>query len=301
MAFMFMQGGPQNSRHFEKLAQKLLELVPPELNPAAKPVIRHVAAVETIAKHLPSGAVLDFGSGCCMTAALLALSGYQVSACDDLADSWLIQDPSARDSIITLAQRAGVDFFLAKPGRQLPYRSEQFDLVLASHVLEHIYQGVAELLCRLVEWLRPEGLLVIFVPNAVNLRKRIAVLFGSTNYPDYEQYFLDSNWRGHVREYVLRDLRIAARLMGLDVVELAHINMLVHFSGRGSLAKWSYRVATSVLPWPGLRDSLLLVARKPRNWAREFVALPRTPNLLDAGRTSQLADGIAFSSDSAAT
>lgn len=145
--------------------------------------------------------------------------------------------------------------------------------MLASHVLEHVHYGLRHLLCQMVDWLKPGGLLVIYVPNAANLRKRIGLLFGSTNYPDYREYFLDLHGRGHVREYVLGDLQSLAGLMRLELVELTGVNMLLQWSNQPKPIKWLYRVATFAAPASGLRDSLLLVARKPQKWSSERVAV----------------------------
>ena len=55
--------------------------------------------------------------------------------------------------------------------------------------------------------IKPNGFLIIDVPNAANLRKRIDLLFGRTNYPPFEAYYRSSNpYRGHIREYVYGDL-----------------------------------------------------------------------------------------------
>ena len=56
--------------------------------------------------------------------------------------------------------------------------------------------------------------MLIEVPNAVNLLKRIKVPLGKTNYPPYEEFFTDAHWMGHVREYSIGDLTALARLLG---------------------------------------------------------------------------------------
>jgi predicted SAM-dependent methyltransferase len=94
-----------------------------------------------------------------------------------------------RQIVMDFAKRAKTDFFLTSPGGECSYRREHFDLILLSHVLEHLHDSPYELLCRLMDWLNPDGLLLVVVPNAANVRKRLELLCGVSNYPSYEEDF----------------------------------------------------------------------------------------------------------------
>jgi len=234
---------------------------------------------ETVMRYLPAGSILDFGSGPCATSAALALSGYRVSACDDLSDAWHLKNDN-RKRIIEFTRQAGIDFFFMKPESDLPYQPEQFDLVLINDVLEHLHDSPCQLLCQVVEWLKPGGLLLLTVPNAASFRKRVGLLLGLSNYPPYDQYFwYPSPWRGHVREYVLGDFRALSRFMHLDVVELRDIDKMVESRLRNSFAKYVYLTISRILPVPGLRDSLLLVARRGLSWTARQVLTSRPASL----------------------
>ena len=52
-----------------------------------------------------------------------------------------------------------------------------FDVVLASHVLEHVEDPVG-LLRRIKPWLTPNGRLIVIVPNRESLHRRLAVFMG---------------------------------------------------------------------------------------------------------------------------
>ena len=54
---------------------------------------------------------------------------------------------------------------------------KQFDTVLSSLVLEHVKDPV-EVLTKAAGWLKPEGHLVVIVPNALSLHRRLAVAMG---------------------------------------------------------------------------------------------------------------------------
>lgn len=53
-----------------------------------------------------------------------------------------------------------------------PYASAAFDVVTASHVLEHLPDPVATIR-RMLDWLAPDGLLIVEVPNAGGLGARV--------------------------------------------------------------------------------------------------------------------------------
>lgn len=215
--------------------------------------------------HLdPPAHVFDFGSGALDKATLIALSGLHCVAYDDYNDPWH-QDARTLGILKAFAASNGVQI---EDSFQRARSHGPFDLVMSNHVLEHLHDSPRRLLMDLVKALVPGGLLLITVPNAVNLRKRVDVLRGRTNHPDYEQYFrYPPPWRGHVREYVKADLSIMSQLLGLEVVELRSTHhMLARLPRRFHK---SYRRLTKAAP--GLRDSWWLLARKPQNWSEELV------------------------------
>jgi hypothetical protein len=116
----------------------------------------------------------------------------------------------------------------------------------------------------LLELAKPEGLLFITVPNAVNIRKRLNVLFGETNFPGFEGYYwYPGVWRGHVREYVRNDLKKLSEYLDLEVLELRACDQMLQ-KVPASLRP-VYLFATKL--FDGWKDSWLLVARKKAGWS----------------------------------
>lgn len=226
----------------------------------AEPALRTVG--ETVLQQLPQGAeVLDFGAGWCAKGALVAQLGYRVAAFDDLGDVHM--DDADREAIRTFAARAGVDLTVAPYGSHLPYAPESFDMVMLHDVLEHLPASPRPLLNSLVALLRPGGLLFATVPNAANLRKRIALLRGRTNLPQYDYFFWHPEpWRGHVREYVRGDVEGLVRNLGLEAVEIRSCHHMLEKLPR--VARGAFSAATRMAP--GWRDTWLLVARRPNLW-----------------------------------
>lgn len=223
-----------------------------------------LSLARTVGAHLPVGSsILDFGSGPCDKTAALQVMGYRCAAYDDLADGWHNQSDN-RERIMAFVNQVGIDFRVAFPGEPLPFEPETFDLVMANDILEHLHDSPRDLLLDLIGLLVPNGLLLITVPNAVNIRKRLAVLRGKTNLPDFHDYYwYEGPWRGHVREYTRGDLVALASFLDLEVVELHGVH---HMLRRLNFPARQLHVAACTI-FDGWKDSWVLVARRPTNWA----------------------------------
>jgi SAM-dependent methyltransferase len=134
----------------------------------------------TVLRYLqPGNTILDFGCGPCDKTAVLQFLGFHCSAYDDLRDDWH-KIPGNREKIISFVNSCGIDFKEANEGK-LPFDNNSFDMIMLHDVLEHLHDSPRDLLNDLLELAKPKGLLFVTVPNAVNIRKRIDVLFGRTN------------------------------------------------------------------------------------------------------------------------
>ena len=218
---------------------------------------------DTVLRHLqPGSAILDFGCGPCEKTAILQFLGFHCSAYDDLQDDWH-KLPGNREKILSFANKCGIDFKQATGGL-MPFSKNSFDMIMLHDVLEHLHDSPCNLLNDLLELAKPNGLLFVTVPNAVNIRKRIDVLLGKTNLPPFEGYYwYPGSWRGHIREYVHNDLVLLADYLNLEVLELRGCDhMLQKLS---SSIRPAYLFVTTL--FPGWKDSWLLVARKKQGWA----------------------------------
>lgn len=84
--------------------------------------------------------------------------------------------------------------------QKLTFKSNYLDLVTSFHCIEHFHNSPKAFIKECFRVLKPGGTLIIAVPNAVNFRKRISVLFGLTNYYDLSDYWNQVPYYGHVRE-----------------------------------------------------------------------------------------------------
>jgi SAM-dependent methyltransferase len=222
----------------------------------------YINIANIITKYLqPGSKILDFASGPCDKTAIIQSMGYECSAFDDLQDDWHLIDNN-REKILAFANSFGVDLRLAADG-YLPFEKNSFDLVMAHDVLEHLHDSPRELLNDLAELIKPNGLLFLTVPSAVNIKKRLRVLTGKTNLPDFDGFYWSNGaWRGHIREYVKDDLKTLSEYLGFEIEELHGCHHMLHVVPKPALP--IYLAMTKILP--DLRDSWVLVARKPANW-----------------------------------
>lgn len=210
----------------------------------------------------PGSTILDFGCGPCDKTAVLQFLGFYCSAYDDLQDEWH-RLPGSREKILSFANKCGIDFKQANAGT-LPFDKNSFDMIMLHDVLEHLHDSPRDLLNDLLELAKPDGLLFVTVPNAVNIRKRIDVLFGKTNLPRFEVYYwYPGPWRGHIREYVRNDLIKLSEYLSLEALELRGCDHMLN--KLPSSIRPTYLLVTNV--FPGWKDSWLLVAKKKLGWS----------------------------------
>ncbi len=209
------------------------------------------------------GRVLDFGCGPLDKTAVLARLGLEVVAADTFQDSWH-REAGNLDKIRGFAQEAGIELHDLAHGSLSESGVEgTFDLISLHHVLEHLADSPRELLNDLIGRLGEGGLLYLTVPNAVNLRKRLRVMIGDTNYPRYSTYYwAQHGYDGHIREYVLDDLLQLAKNQGMEVVLNGHYNHFWHAIPKNL----RLGVATLCRIVPGFCDSCSVVLRKPKEW-----------------------------------
>ena len=224
------------------------------------PLKGYVNVASTVVRHLPPGStILDFGSGPCDKTAVLQVLGYTCTAIDDLSDHWHTKNGN-KELILEFIQNMGIRY---SSGLDLEPPHGGYDMLMMQDVLEHLHNSPRCLVNNLLELVKPGGLFFATVPNAVNIRKRISVLFGRTNLPNFDLfYWYPDPWRGHVREYTKTDLQRLVTFLALEILELRGCHHMLEV-----LPRFVRPIYTSVtLLFPAWRDTWLLVARKPKNW-----------------------------------
>lgn len=143
--------------------------------------------------------------------------------------------------------------------------TEQFDAIIASHVLEHVDDPVV-LLKRMHAWLKPEGKLVILVPNKESIHRRLAVLMKLQ--PELDTLSKRDYLVGHQRVYSLYTLKedvkeagfISLNARGFAFKPLPN-SMMIDFDQKLIEAM---NTISDIMP-PQMMANLGLVATKPVN------------------------------------
>ena len=207
--------------------------------------------------------LLDIGSGPMDKTAVFQAMGFACSAVDDLGDPWHRRGDNL-EKIEAFARANGIAFHLQEGPNTLPFPAGSFDVVTVFDVIEHLHESPRELLNTAGAQLKPGGVLAVVMPNAVNLRKRLAVLRGRTNYPAVDQFYLSpQGWRGHVREYTLGEMVRVCEVAGFQVESATGFEGNAWDQLGGIRLRAYLALARRV---PTLCSALLVVARKPEGW-----------------------------------
>ena len=233
--------------------------------------VGYLEMVRTAIKWLGrNGKILDFGAGPCDKTAMFSYVGFDITAFDDFQDYWHKLEGN-KEKILPFARSTGIDYYLPDEDGGFTFPNKQYDALMMHGVVEHLHDSPRELLNRLLTYVRPNGYFFMSVPNAAHLRKRLFVLLGRTNYAAFEYfYWTPGPWRGHVREYVKKDIVLLARFLGLEVLELRTYHL--HLEALPAIARPIF-VALCRL-FPGFRESWILVARKPSDWKPRLAPTP---------------------------
>lgn len=142
------------------------------------------------------------------------------------------------------------------------FERESLDVVTSFDSFEHWHHSPKHLFHEVMQWLKPNGLFVLGMPNCVNLRKRITVPFGYGKWSRMEDWYEESVFRGHVREPDVADLRYIGQSLKLKEIEIIGRNWL----GYHSRFNW-VRILTPFVDrplglFPSLCSDLYLIGRK---------------------------------------
>lgn len=206
-----------------------------------------------------AGSVVDLGGGLGPFPPLAAALGLRSVVCDLFAPDLHLDI----DELRALVEKLGVEFITGDViDRPLPFETDSIDAVTSFESIEHWHHSPRRLFKEVMRILRPGGLVIISAPNAVNIRKRLAVPLGRTNWSRFEDWYEPDFFHGHVREPTAGDMGRLALAMGLESWTVVGRNWLgLHRVGWqravGRLLDRPLRLR------PSLCSNLYLVGRAP--------------------------------------
>lgn len=210
------------------------------------------------------------------------LGYYQVQSCLEFAHGPAVLDLPCGDGLLTsmfsehFERVVGVDAsssHLAMARERLPgvefhesliedlELDEKFDTVFMLNVLEHVEDPTA-VLRKAAEFLKDDGVLIVHVPNANAINRRIAVLMGTLESCEELSPF-DINVAGHRRSYTLETLTAEIERAGLKVKSTGGV-----FYKMLSTPQIDWFLKNG--PWEEGGFGWGRVGAEPRDWKAEF-------------------------------
>lgn len=164
--------------------------------------------------ELKGKSVIDVGGGWGLYAASCAALGMNATLLDDFGDSGQFND--LNDPKYSMPNDFGVsvmkqDVIVDGLGKT----PESVDAITCFDMIEHLHASPKEFLHDAMRVLRPGGVLLIGVPNCVNLRKRLTVPFGRGSWSQFSVWYEPKIFRDHVREPDVQDLKKIAKDISL--------------------------------------------------------------------------------------
>jgi SAM-dependent methyltransferase len=203
--------------------------------------------------------LVDLGAGLSLLPLACAHLGWNVTCVDDLHQEYAGYAFEVHRALgVTVEQQ---DLLAWRPPEETG-GAAPLCAVVCIDVLEHLHHSPKALFARAVRALAPGGRLVLGAPNAVNLRKRLSVPLGVSAWSRLDDWWQPAQFRGHVREPTLPELRWMVRSLGL--AEEAVFGR--SFAGllQGGLVRLAARALDLPLrALPQLASDLYVVGRKP--------------------------------------
>lgn len=204
-------------------------------------------------------AVCDLGGGIGLFSVGCAALGMRSTLVDDFRDTINRQFSEVPELV---HKKYGVTVVSSDVIESPPeFSAHSFDVITSFDSMEHWHHSPKELFHRLLNWLKPGGLLIIGVPNCVNLRKRVTVPFGIGKWSSMADWYEEPRFRQHVREPDTGDLRYIAKDLQLQDVEIIGRNWLGYVSRYGWIRAGSPYLDIPLRLFPSLCSDIYLVGR----------------------------------------
>ncbi len=179
----------------------------------------------------PGASLIDLGGGLSPVNATLSSLGMDVIVYDLLSVYWddKYNSSSANQRLLELMTSFGVEFIeenLETFDLGSRHKDNTVDYIVSHHCLEHFHNSPKVILESSIKALKQGGHLIIEVPNAINILKRIKILMGKTNYVSYKEFYEAGKFYGHVREYTIGDLRLMAGFLEQNNYKIFGTNYL---------------------------------------------------------------------------
>jgi cyclopropane fatty-acyl-phospholipid synthase-like methyltransferase len=224
---------------------------------------RHVFEIGVLQRALgkiEGKSVIDVGGGWGAFAASCAKLGMNAILLEDFGDPGKSNISDPRQSLpsdygVSVMQRDVIKEGLGKS-------SASVDAITSFDMIEHLHSSPKDFLHDAMMALRPHGVLLLGVPNCVNLRKRLTVPFGRGQWSDFSTWYDEKLFRGHVREPDIQDLRKIAQDISLSDYQIMGCNW-AGFGNSSKIIRAGTRITDKMLRYfPSLCSDIYLMGFK---------------------------------------
>jgi 2-polyprenyl-6-hydroxyphenyl methylase/3-demethylubiquinone-9 3-methyltransferase len=155
------------------------------------------------------------------------------------------------------AQAGGLRVCQVRDPNGIPFRSGAFDAVICLEVLEHLFRPDLAL-AEFGRVLRPQGVLIVTVPNAAYWHRRAELAVMGRWNPYGDDRSITEPWRDpHIRFLTNRSLRNVITRAGFDNVSIGgHGGGIPWLRHRSTLVEGAYRALEK--HWPAMLSSNLI-------------------------------------------
>jgi methionine biosynthesis protein MetW len=178
-----------------------------------KKIIQLIQQIRVQKKNIK---VLDLGCGPGHLGKMILEEGFDVWGAD------------ISDNSIQLAKEKGLKVIKASFEDRLPFQDQEFDIVVSSEVIEHIYD-TESFIQEINRIMKKNASLIITTPNVASFGRRIFLLLGKNPILEYQL----SGGAGHIRYFTFKDMNIFLANHGFIVDK--QITDIINLSARGKI------------------------------------------------------------------
>lgn len=178
--------------------------------------------------------VLDLGSGIGIMALAMKKMGADVTGIDQFIfpdekeNFYTVKDFSVLEKIWRDNGLSVIKKDVEKP--PLPFSPDSFDLVICDATIEHLINSPKNIFEEARRILRLGGLFFVSTPNLASFEKRLRFALGlSPNWDVRDFYSKGENFRGHRREFTLKEVREMAEISSFEFLKGKTENVFLNY------------------------------------------------------------------------
>jgi SAM-dependent methyltransferase len=209
-----MKGSQVNEQVFQKICAEVNQVNGVAASsPAGADWLIPRFEITRITERLPAGGtLLDVGSGTGFVPRYFHELGAKVISVDYPSTGGL-------DALKALMDRGIEGHYVRVGSESLPLPDNSLDIVFAGNVIEHLPDSPKSFVADLKRVLKPGGFLLMDTKNAVDLKTRLKMLWGVSNWAPLKSFYDLGINPHHHKEYTLQELQQVFELAGFKNIQ----------------------------------------------------------------------------------